>query len=84
VSGRVQGVFFRNWTVAQAEALGITGTVRNRSDGAVEIDAFGEAAALQALVDRCHQGPSASRVESVVVEEIEGEPPARFARAPSA
>lgn len=47
VTGWVQGVGFR-WTAARlARALGITGTVRNRPDGAVEIRAFGEPAARE-------------------------------------
>lgn len=47
VTGWVQGVGFR-WTAARlARALGISGTVRNRPDGAVEIRAFGEPAARE-------------------------------------
>jgi acylphosphatase len=81
VSGRVQGVFFRNWTIAQAEELGLTGWVRNRADARVEIQTYGDEAAMQALIERCHQGPRAAQVESVDVEKIEGEALAAFTRA---
>jgi acylphosphatase len=80
VTGRVQGVFFRNWTVDAAEALGIRGWVRNRRDGSVEILAFGEDAALRGFIGRCRQGPDAAKVERVEVEEAEGEPPQGFTR----
>ena len=80
VSGRVQGVFFRNWAIEQAEALGVRGWVRNRADGGVEILAFGEEAALEAYVARCHQGPPAARVDRVEAEEADGEPPQGFTR----
>ena len=80
VFGRVQGVFFRNWTIDEARARDIRGWVRNRADGSVEILAFGEGEALAAFVSRCHQGPRAAGVERVEVEEAEGEPPAGFTR----
>ena len=78
--GRVQGVFFRNWTIDEARARDIRGWVRNRSDGSVEILAFGEEEALAAFVVRCHQGPRAAEVERVEVEAAEGEPPVGFTR----
>ena len=84
VSGRVQGVFFRNWTIAEAQARGITGWVRNRRDGSVEILAFGDAPQIEAFVARCRHGPQQAHVERVEVEPAEGEPPAGFTRAPTA
>ena len=83
VTGRVQGVFFRNWTVDAAKALGISGWVRNRRDGSVEILAFGQEAALRELVGRCHRGPDAAQVERVHVEAAEGEAPEDFTREPT-
>ena len=80
VFGRVQGVFFRNWTIDQAQALGLRGWVRNRRDDSVEILAFGEEDAIADLIARCHQGPPAAQVERVEVEEAEGEAPAGFTR----
>ena len=80
VFGRVQGVFFRNWTIGEAEALAITGWVRNRTDGSVEIAAFGDEGAVDAFDSRCHQGPGAARVDRVEVEPMEGEPPEGFSR----
>lgn len=65
VSGRVQGVAFRDWTVRTAKRLGLVGWVRNLSDGRVEILAEGEEEAIGALVDACKQGPPLARVENV-------------------
>jgi acylphosphatase len=65
VRGRVQGVWYRAWTVEQALALGLDGWVRNRRDGSVEIVARGTAEAVGELVARCRRGPSAARVERV-------------------
>jgi acylphosphatase len=65
IQGRVQGVWFRGWTVAQARALGLDGWVRNRTDGSVEAVFGGPAAAVAEMVARCHQGPSAARVACV-------------------
>lgn len=67
-SGRVQGVGYRVWATREAERLGVTGSIRNRSDGRVEVLARGTSAAL----DRFHQllarGPSGADVESVTRE----------------
>jgi acylphosphatase len=76
--GHVQGVFFRAWTMREAQLLGVKGWVRNRRDGSVEVEAFGEAAAVEALIEKCRQGPSQARVERIDVEEIEGEAPSGF------
>jgi acylphosphatase len=65
IEGRVQGVGFRWWTVRQARALGLSGWVRNRRDGAVEVLAIGEPEAIDQLERLCRQGPSAARVSSV-------------------
>ncbi len=68
VEGRVQGVGFRHFVWKQAQALGLTGWVRNRRDGSVEVVAEGPAAALDALVRALRQGPPASRVDAVHVQ----------------
>jgi acylphosphatase len=78
IAGRVQGVWFRGWTVEQALALGLDGWVRNRRDGSVEILASGSEAAVAALIERCHAGPPAARVESVEVEEADEAVPPGF------
>ncbi|MGQ0588784.1 MAG: acylphosphatase [Sphingosinicella sp.] len=78
VTGRVQGVWYRGWTVGQARALGLSGWVRNRRDGSVEILADGPDEALAELVRRCHEGPPAARVERVEAEESEEAAPAGF------
>jgi acylphosphatase len=78
IFGHVQGVFFRAWTMQQAQMLGVRGWVRNRRDGSVEVEAFGEEAEVAALIAKCRQGPSQARVERIDVEEIGGEPPSGF------
>ncbi|HBC07880.1 MAG TPA: acylphosphatase [Rhodospirillaceae bacterium] len=65
ISGRVQGVWFRGWTCEQAQALGLTGWVRNRRDGTVEAVFSGDADAVHRMIDQCHEGPPAARVDSV-------------------
>ena len=65
IHGRVQGVGYRAWTVATARALGLSGWVRNRRDGAVEALVAGEAADVAVLVARCRQGPPAARVDRI-------------------
>ncbi|WP_022683156.1 acylphosphatase [Sphingobium bisphenolivorans] len=65
ITGRVQGVFYRNWTVATALSLGLTGWVRNRSDGSVEALVEGSREAVEQFVALAHQGPPAARVERI-------------------
>ena len=84
IFGRVQGVFFRAWTAEQAEALGVSGWVRNRRDGSVELFAFGSEEAVEALLDKVRGGPPAAQVERVEVEEAEEEAPESFRVAPTA
>lgn len=67
VRGRVQGVFFRASTQREAKRLGLTGWVRNRPDGSVEVLAEGEEDNIKELVAWANRGPSASRVERVDV-----------------
>lgn len=67
ITGRVQGIGYRNWTIGTAQALGVTGWVRNVRDVGVEIVASGDEEALDALVEACHRGPRLARVEHVDV-----------------
>ncbi|HEX8307001.1 MAG TPA: acylphosphatase [Allosphingosinicella sp.] len=75
IHGRVQGVFFRNWTKDKARALEVRGWVRNQTDGSVELAAYGDEAAMEALIAQCRTGPPAARVDRVEVEEVKGEGP---------
>jgi acylphosphatase len=65
ISGKVQGVFFRQGTRVEAERLGLQGMVRNLSNGTVEVVAHGEVAALDALRGWLSHGPSQARVAEV-------------------
>lgn len=65
VEGDVQGVGFRYFVVENARSLGLTGWVRNRYDGSVEVLAEGGRPLLEVLVDALRQGPRASRVTDV-------------------
>ncbi len=78
VTGRVQGVGFRWSTTQRARELGLSGTVRNRDDGAVEVHAEGPAEALRELEDWLHQGPRAARVKDVREIPAREELPDRF------
>jgi acylphosphatase len=67
VSGKVQGVFFRQNTRRKAKARGVTGWVRNTIDGNVEAVFEGEEQAVNELVDYCRHGPSFAKVEDIQV-----------------
>ena len=75
VSGRVQGVFFRDTCERVASGLGVRGWVRNRPDGTVEVAAEGSRDAVDALLDWCREGPPRARVVGVDVsdEPVAGE-----------
>jgi acylphosphatase len=77
VSGRVQGVFFRDHTRRWASSLGLTGWVRNVPDGRVEVLVEGDRDNIEGLISRLKLGPPLARVENVTVgwEEYSGEFP---------
>jgi acylphosphatase len=65
VHGRVQGVGFRAWIRREARRLGLRGTVRNRADGAVEIEAEGGETELRELQRRAGVGPPGAAVQRI-------------------
>ena len=71
VSGRVQGVAFRAYTRAQANALDLRGYARNLADGRVEVLAVGDPAAIERLAEWLQHGPPLARVEVVVRDAVE-------------
>jgi acylphosphatase len=71
VSGRVQGVFFRDATRQRAVAYGVDGWIRNRPDGSVEALLEGPADAVDRIVAFCRTGPAAARVERIEIEDQE-------------
>jgi acylphosphatase len=75
VSGRVQGVFFRDTCQREAARNDVTGWVRNRRDGAVEAVFEGDPDAVERMVAWCRHGPSGARVDRVEVtdEEAQGD-----------
>jgi len=72
ISGRVQGVGYRESMVHQAQRLGVSGWVRNRRDGDVEAVVDGAQASLQAMIAWAHRGPPSARVTAVKVSEHQG------------
>jgi acylphosphatase len=83
ITGKVQGVYYRGWTIDAAEKLGLDGWVRNRMDGTVEALVAGPAPAVQALIAACHKGPPAARVDLVEVEDAIGIVPTGFVQKPT-
>lgn len=71
IYGKVQGVFFRDSGLRKARELGLSGWVRNDSDGIVVIVAEGEEVDLEKLIDWCKDGPEHAQVEKVDVEWLE-------------
>jgi acylphosphatase len=65
ISGKVQGVFFRAETQRAAEAVGISGWVRNRRDGTVEAVMEGEPDKIRKMLNWCRKGAPLSRVDKV-------------------
>ena len=65
ISGRVQGVGFRYWTLKTADRLRLSGSVRNLPDGTVEVIAHGDPASLATLEEALAKGPPGARVASV-------------------
>jgi acylphosphatase len=74
VSGRVQGVFFRDTCRRRAQAAGVSGWVRNRDDGRVEALFEGPPDAVDQLARWCREGPPQAHVDGVEIfdEELSG------------
>ena len=68
ISGRVQGVAFRYYTINMAQSLGINGWVKNCYDGKVEIVMEGEEDKVKELIDWCYRGPGSAIVEKVDIK----------------
>ncbi len=68
ISGRVQGVWYRASTQKKAQALGLSGWVRNLTDGRVELVAEGEQQHLQEFIDWCWHGPELAEVTEIKKE----------------
>jgi acylphosphatase len=84
IRGKVQGVWYRSWTVEQAAQRGVRGWVRNRQDGSVEALFSGEPAMIDEMIAVCRKGPRLARVDSISSEPTVEEPPAGFEQRPTA
>ena len=71
VSGRVQGVGFRYFAYRRGRELGLAGWVRNLRDGRVEIQAQGDETLLEQFVASIREGPRASSVDAVQIEDCQ-------------
>lgn len=68
ITGRVQGVWYRGWTVEQASRLGLHGWVRNLSDGRVEAVFHGPAGVVETMLAACRIGPPSAQVRDIAAE----------------
>ncbi len=69
ITGKVQGVFFRDSTKAVADQLGVKGFVMNRPDGSVYTEAEGTDVALDLFIEWCGEGPERAEVQELFQEE---------------
>ena len=83
IKGQVQGVGFRDWAVDEARGRGLSGWVRNRSDGSVEMLVAGPDATVQDLLRALTQGPPAARVTNIDIHNETDPPPPGFQRKPT-
>lgn len=75
ISGKVQGVYFRESMKQEAKRLGVTGWVRNLKDGSVEAVVQGEEVLVLELIKWAHRGPPQARVDGVKVTHATNESP---------
>jgi acylphosphatase len=71
ITGRVQGVGYRDWVIGAALQLGLTGWVRNRRDGSVEALLVGEDASVGQMIEACRRGPRMALVDAVDVDPVD-------------
>ena len=85
ITGRVQGVGYRDWAVTTGQRLGLAGWVRNRTDGSVEALVVGDDEAVGKMIEACRTGPRLARVDAVDVEPVDLDVlPTGFTRRPTA
>lgn len=84
LSGRVQGIGFRDWLAGRARRLGLTGWVRNRYDGTLEAVVAGDAPVVEELLRACRLGPPLADVTGIVEEFTEPPAEAGFIKRPTA
>lgn len=70
ITGKVQGVWYRAWTVETARSLGLVGWVRNRTDGSVEAVVEGDESAVDQFLALAQHGPAAARVERIDMQDV--------------
>jgi acylphosphatase len=68
IKGKVQGVFYRVWVRTQAERLGLTGWVKNLSDGRVEAVFEGPKDKIEEIITKCKIGPSVAGVKQIDIK----------------
>ncbi|MBY0356743.1 MAG: acylphosphatase [Candidatus Obscuribacterales bacterium] len=68
ITGKVQGVYFRQSTREEAYRLGLSGWVKNEADGAVSAEAQGTPEQLERLIAWCRQGPPRAQVNQLEIE----------------
>lgn len=80
VHGRVQGVFYRDWTVETADSLGLSGWVRNLPDGTVEAHLEGETDTLERMIAAMRDGPPRAAPTRLDMREVQSEDFGSFTR----
>jgi acylphosphatase len=83
IEGRVQGVWYRGWAVAEAERRGLRGWDRNRGDGSVEALLIGAEPLVAAMIEACRRGPPAARVSAVIERAAADDGSAGFRQRPT-
>lgn len=71
ITGKVQGVFYRQSSKERAQQLNIKGWVKNRPDGSVEMTIAGEEDDIKSFITWCRQGPPQAGVDNVQIEPTE-------------
>mgnify|MGYP000159150317 CR=1 FL=1 len=74
ITGKVQGVYYRKSTQAEARKLELKGWVKNEADGSVSAEVQGDKGKVQEFIAWCRQGPPGARVDQVKLTELEKPP----------
>jgi acylphosphatase len=83
IHGKVQGVWYRAWTVETARGLGLVGWVRNRADGCVEAVIEGDSGTVDQFIALADRGPPAAQVTRIDVRDYPVDNIATFEKRPT-